>query len=112
MLINGVDFINLTPHTITMIDAFNNKYDIKSSGVVRCEVKKEEVGKVGGFSVYKNKYVPNLDLVPQQKENTIYLVSSIVAQAFPERNDFYVVNDTFRNEDGVIIGCKSLAKIV
>jgi hypothetical protein len=48
--------------------------------------------------------------LPDKLEDTLYVVSQMVAQASPERDDLLFPYDVIRNEDGTIFGCKSLAK--
>ena len=47
--------------------------------------------------------------LPPYEDGTYYIVSAIFCQAFPDRKDFLIVNETIRNEKGEITGCKSLA---
>lgn len=53
-------------------------------------------------------YVYNL---PESQEGVFYIVSVLVAQARPERDDLLVPYDLVRNENGSIMGCRSLARI-
>ena len=48
--------------------------------------------------------------LPPKKEDTIYIVSSMVCQACPDRPDFYIPNETVRDDEGRIIGCRSLSR--
>lgn len=50
--------------------------------------------------------------LPDKVENTSYVVSQMVAQAYPERDDLLFPYDIIRNEDGTIFGCKSLARLI
>ncbi|PRR85515.1 hypothetical protein [Clostridium luticellarii] len=49
--------------------------------------------------------------LPDPQEDTVFVVSSIVAQAVSGRKDIFIVNDTVRDKNGRIIGCRSLAHI-
>lgn len=53
----------------------------------------------------------DVENLPAPEPETIYVVSSIVAQRVPERNDVYIPNESVRDESGRIIGCRSLGKI-
>ena len=102
--------VNLTPHEINFI-LEGKTMNIPSSGVARCEMSSKKIGRVGNLDVYKNVY-GNVSGLPEEKADTIYIVSALVAQAVKGlRSDCYVVNDTVRDESGRIIGCRSLAKI-
>jgi len=47
--------------------------------------------------------------LPEYKKGTYYIVSSLVAQACPDRSDLLIVNETVRDEQGRICGCKSFS---
>jgi len=49
--------------------------------------------------------------LPEPKEGTIYIVSALVAGAAKDRDDLVVPNDTIRDDQGRIIGCRNLARI-
>lgn len=48
--------------------------------------------------------------LPPVSEDTFYVVSSIVKNCFPNRDDFLVPFDFVRDENGAIIGCRALAR--
>lgn len=45
---------------------------------------------------------------PRQREGVYYIVSAMVAQAYPERDDFLTVDGTIRDRRGRVIGCTRL----
>ena len=49
--------------------------------------------------------------LPEPQENTIYIVSALVAGAAKDRDDLVIPNDIVRDDKGNIIGCKNLARI-
>lgn len=49
--------------------------------------------------------------LPEPEDGTIYVVSSLVAQSFRERDDVFIPNESVRDEDGHIVGCKSLGRV-
>ncbi|MFW6025472.1 MAG: hypothetical protein ACOCRX_03950 [Candidatus Woesearchaeota archaeon] len=51
----------------------------------------------------------NIHGLPEYKTGIYYIVSSLVAQACPDRSDLLIPNESVRGEDGWIIGVKSLA---
>lgn len=107
-----MNIINLTPHDINIFDENNNEIIIESSGIIaRCDVKREEIKRINNIRVNKSVFGQVNDL-PKKVENTIYIVSRIVAEAaIKDRDDLYFVDETIRNDKGQIIGCKSLAQI-
>ena len=53
-----------------------------------------------------------VDGLPEPQEGTIFIVSALVAQALKgARDDLVVPDDTVRDDRGVIIGCKSFARV-
>lgn len=50
--------------------------------------------------------------LPEPQEGTIFIVSALVAQALRGvRDDLVIPDDTVRDEQGRIIGCKSFARV-
>lgn len=47
----------------------------------------------------------------EQKDGTVYLVSSLVAQRVPERRDVFIPSESVRDSAGRIIRCRSLGRI-
>jgi len=45
------------------------------------------------------------------RPDTIYVVSALVAQAVPERQDVFIVDDAVRDDQGRIIGARALAHV-
>lgn len=98
---------NMTPHEIAVQTATGMK-SIPSSGCIRVSSQSHSIGEIDGIQVSQTTYGKVTDL-PEQEDGVIYIVSSIVCQAAPERNDLYIVNETIRDDSGRIIGCKSIA---
>ena len=134
-----VKIINCTPHDIVFVienhidDEFYaiEKFIIKKSGIVprvkevenKIDVFKtkvtreseiEEDGYDNGWNLYIDiieKSFMEVEGLPEPKENTYYIVSALVAGAAKNRNDLLIPNDIVRDDQGRIIGCRSLAKI-
>ncbi len=102
--------INKTPHDIKLFLKDGSIKLFKTEGVIRTTVESMKVDNIGEYEIYKNKYGAVNDLPPYE-EGTYYIVSRIVAEACKDRNDLLLVNDTVRDEDGKIIGCKSFSKL-
>lgn len=104
--------VNLTPHSITFVDdAGNAVLTVEPSGqVARCSVTREKIGDINGIPVNKSRF-GKVENLPEPEEGTIYIVSSLTAQAVPDRQDVFIVDDTVRDEQGRIIGCRALAQI-
>lgn len=107
-----MQIINLTPHTINFLDGDNNPIlTVEPSGVIaRARQTRTPCGTVAGIPVNQCAY-GQVQGLPEPAKETIYVVSAITAQACPEREDVYIVDDSVRNEDGRIIGVRALAHI-
>lgn len=123
--------INLTPHDVTIILSSRLRGDddftiqIPASGnVARCKVERQSICKIRSLqhcSHLENAAIVEIPItqtkfgevegLPDPQENTIYIVSSLVAQAVPYRNDVFIPDDCVRDSEGKIIGCRSLGKI-
>lgn len=103
--------INLTPHAISFLDKDNNLITcVPSAGVARAAQKRVPVSTVNGIVVNRTEY-GEAEGLPDPAKDTIYIVSVLTAQAAPDRDDLYIVDDTVRDEQGRIIGCRALAQI-
>lgn len=104
-------FVNLTPHEITFIFADGNELVIPPSGnLARVSVKTEKVDEVEGIPVTTSVF-GEVEGLPEPKEGTAYLVSSLVAQRVQGRDDVFIPSDSVRDSEGRIIGCRSLGRI-
>jgi len=103
-------FENLTPHAVIIYG--KTMLVIQPSGLVaRCDTITEEVGTLNGIPLVKNTFGQIQDL-PEPKRNTVYIVSSLVAAACPDRKDLVSPDTTpqsvIRDENGRITGVKRL----
>ena len=108
---NGVTFINLTPHAINLIGEFDDEsFTIPPSGnTVRLDSTEEILFRIGDIEVNQVLYSAAAEL-PPMVENHYYIVSALVANAYPDRPDFLMVHKTVRDDDGRIIGCRAFAQ--
>ena len=112
-----MNIVNLTPHPLNLMPAgpTGPVVTIPPSGLVaRCAVNRMQVDTVtvDGVSVPVNKtQFGTVSDLPDPQPNTIYVVSSIVAQAVPDRRDVFVVDDAVRDDQGRIIGARALAHV-
>lgn len=116
---SGVKIINLTPHAITVLHNGEEIAVYDASGcIARCESKTGVVGEIAGIPLTETRfgklYLIDRDRVkhelPEQKDGTFYIVSALVARA-AQREDFIIVDDTVRDDNGRIIGCQSFAHV-
>lgn len=119
--------INLTPHNVNIIDDDGKcKLTIQpTSPPARCNehYTKDDASLAFWPDVGKEKYlftaIPietgtlsyrDVKDLPPSREETYYIVSVLVAQQRPGRDDLLVPYDLVR-KDGQIIGCKRLVRI-
>jgi len=109
--------VNLTPHALNLMPAgpTGPAVTIPPSGqVARCAVTRVQVDTVtvDGVSVPVNKtQFGTVSDLPGPQPDTIYVVSALVAQAVPDRQDVFIVDDAVRDDQGHIIGAKALAHV-
>lgn len=102
--------INLTPHEVNIITE-NNTITIHTSGnIARCKTERNMIGNINGIPVTST-VLGEVEGLPEPQEGTIYVVSSLVAQACKDRTDIFIPDDTVRDGEGKIIGCRSLGRI-
>lgn len=104
--------INLTPHAVNIVDNDGQLlYQIPASGhIARVSAKTVVVGEIFGIPVTETVF-GDVENLPDPAGDTIYIVSSLVAQRCKGRTDVFIPNESVRNSDGVIVGCKSLGRI-
>ena len=95
-------YINLTPHVINLIGVG----ELPSSGLARVK------DTLTGDGMLKIRTYGAIEGLPEAKDNTIYIVSSMVmSQAVKQgRTDVYAPADFLRDSDGKIVGCKNLCR--
>ena len=109
--------VNLTPHALNLMPAgpTGPVVTIPPSGqVARCAVDRVQVDTVtvDGISVPVNQTrFGEVSDLPDPQPDTIFVVSALVAQAIPERQDVFIVDDAVRDEQGRIIGARALAHV-
>lgn len=106
---------NLTPHAVTMLLDNNQQIIIPPSGqLARVTSHTVAVGEV----LCDGKKIPvtgtsygEVEGLPAPSEGTIYIVSSLVASRCKERTDVFIPNESVRDDQGRIIGCRSLGRV-
>ncbi len=111
----SIKIINLTPHPVNILDDQNNVIlSIPSAGELRLPEQAVPAGEieVNGLHipVVLKTISPSASL-PPVVEGTFYIVSLPAAQA-ARRPDFLVPDQLVRDEKGVVVGCRRLARVV
>jgi len=102
--------INLTPHPITLLIEGQKPITLqKCDTPPRLKQETVHVEYILGVPISETKFgeVQNL---PEQRKGIFLIVSRLVLTACPNRTDLLVPNELVRNENGRIVGCKSLAR--
>jgi hypothetical protein len=111
------DITNLTPHPVTILtlDGERELETIPSSGSIRLN---ENVTELGDGILFRSFAIPLLHITFEadnaisdwpERDNHFYIVSALVANAYPERTDFLMVAKTVRDDEGRIKGCTAFA---
>lgn len=110
--------INLTPHLITVVikrEAITEEHQFVASGrIARVATVREVIETVdsGGYLIPVTRVrFAAVEGLPETVPGVGYIVSSIVAQAVPERTDVFVPDDLIRDTEGRVVGCRSLARV-
>ena len=113
--------VNLTPHMVTIMGE-GNKFalNIEPSGkLARVSATTVVVGEIEVRTDIRTTFkVPitttrygEVEGLPDPAPDTIYVVSSLVAGRVPDREDVFIPNESVRDDEGRIIGCRSLGHI-
>lgn len=101
--------VNLTPHNVNIINKDGSIRTIKASGTVaRCTQSTQVVDTIDNIPITSTLFGDVVDL-PLPQPDTMFIVSRLVLTACSDRDDLLVPNDLVRDDNGNIIGCKSLA---
>jgi hypothetical protein len=101
--------VNLTPHKISLYKDDILVRTFEPEGLARATQKSIVVDNIDGIDVCRNIY-GDVSGLPEEAPDTFYIVSKIVMDACPSRNDLLLPNDSVRNEQGQIVGCRSFAR--
>lgn len=101
--------INLTPHDINVVGEKGKVTTIKASGsIARCKQKDEMFATLNGIPLVNTTFT-DIEGLPHQTLGVYYIVSALIKNAAPERTDLLSPNDMVRDDQGRVIGCRSLS---
>lgn len=110
---------NLTPHRV-VITTPEEDIGFISEGepYPRARVHKLPYGELVVPSQYRDVRVPiwytrtgEVLNLPEPEEGTLFIVSRVVAEALPNRDDLLFPDDLVRDKEGRVIGAKGLSRI-
>lgn len=103
-----MDFINLTPHQISIVRDDESVLIVPPSGTVcRVTTTRTPVDTIDGVVIYRTAF-GKIDYIPPKIDGTMYIVSALVKAALPSRYDIVSPGDLVRDDGGNVIGCKGL----
>lgn len=106
--------INKTPHPLTIVTDNGNIVIEPSLPPVRVSESTHTIGTLttnGMVVPVTRKSYGEVENLPDPEDNTVYVVSALVAARVPERLDVLITSSPVRDESGRIIGCRELAHI-
>ena len=99
---------NLTPHDVRVLNDNNEVVVVlESEGIARVSSESKVVDTLNGVPITETVFGEVTGLTPET-EGTYYIVSRMVASAASERRDLLVPGLQVRDEQGRVVGCKSL----
>lgn len=102
--------INLTPHLLNIIAADGSTVYIPPDGnrIARVASTSAIVATVNGINISRQTFGKVMDL-PDAQDDVVYIVSRMVKDRVPDRDDVVVPGVPFRDTDGKIIGANGLS---
>jgi hypothetical protein len=104
-----LNIINLTPHPL-VLETENSTITIESSGIARCKAIETEADHIDGVPIVTTQFGAVTGL-PDPAPDVVYVVSSITAQAVPDRQDVFVPARLVRDDKGRIVACRAFGRI-
>lgn len=101
-----LSFINLTPHEVRVVSRTQTQI-FSSQGIARVENFIEEMPELLGVPIFTEK-LGQVTGLPDPDPEKIFIVSRVVRDALPEREDLMIPGDLVRDEKGAVIGCRGL----
>ena len=99
---------NLTPHDVRVLnDNTEVVVTLNSEGIARVSSETQVVDTLNGVPITETVFGEVTGL-PPETEGTYYIVSRMVASAASDRRDLLVPGLQVRDEQGRVVGCKSL----
>lgn len=110
--INGVNFVNLTPHEVAVVAADGEIYKIPASGVVaRAEQRMHALQPVAGIFACSRMTYGSAFGIPAPRDGFVYIVSARTAQAVSGRDDIVIPGPKVADAEGRAVACNGFSRI-
>lgn len=109
------EVVNLTPHVVRLVGD-GAVVELAPAGpparVVLRPDRTDAVVRIGPLAVPLKRTAASSQVtgVPQRRPGVLLIVARAVAEALPDRDDLVYPHDTVRDDRGVVVGCRSLAR--
>ena len=104
-----MNFVNLTPHALNIVQADGSVYMLPPSGqVARVATTRTVVNEIDGIEIYETQF-GQVEGLPERNGQDLLIVSALVAQR-ANRADVYSPGELVRNDAGQVVGCRGLTK--
>ncbi len=105
--------INKTPHPVNIVNAQNEVIRTfpacLKDKLIRLKADVKQVGEIDGVPVSSTEF-GSPEGLPKERNDVYYIVSQLVASACFDRMDLLVPAEVVRDENGQIVGCRSLGR--
>lgn len=106
--------INLTPHTVNVMNNGETIAEFVSNGVARASQTTEKVGTIDSVDLFTIKYGEPVDL-PEPSDDKFFIVSRLTAEAAKAAgrttDDLLLTANPVRDAEGRIIGCAGFSQL-
>jgi len=102
--------VNLTPHDLNVVVAGDDVRVITKSGAVaRVATTRTAGDSVDGIPTFLTTFGA-VEGLPSATQDTIYVVSALVASRCADRADVFAPGELVRDGDGNVIGCRGFSR--
>lgn len=103
-----MNWVNLTPHDVVLLLPYTDPRVIKrNGGIARVSITQDTTGFIEDIPI-KKQHFSVVQGLPEPVEGVGYIVSSLIAQACPDRKDLYFPVDLVRDNNGKVVGARAL----
>ncbi|MBF9129151.1 hypothetical protein I0C86_09195 [Plantactinospora sp. S1510] len=112
---NASEVVNLTPHVVRLVGDGATVELIPVGPPARVVLRPDQIDgvvRIGPLVVPLKRTAASSEVtgVPDRRPGVLVIVARPVAEALPDRDDLVYPHDTVRDDRGVVVGCRSLAR--